>query len=403
MEYFIVDKNDCCGCSVCSNICPKNAITMIEDSEGFCYPEIDKNKCINCWLCKQVCPVINVKNKKSLLQAYAAYNLNEIIRLESSSGGIFSLFAEEVFDNNGIVYGAAFDENFEVKHIRVTEKSELYKLRGSKYVQSKCDYIYSQCKNDLKEKRIVLFSGTPCQIEALKSFLKVPYDNLYCVDIICHGVPSRLVWRKYLQYRINFAKSKIEQIAFRLKNEGWKQYAVQFVFSNRTAYCQNLHKDIFMRGFLKNLYLRPSCYACKFKTKERRSDITIADFWGISNIDTAFDDDKGTSLIIIHSEKGLKIFDKIKEKIVFKSVDFKKAIKYNPSMISSVKCSPKRKNFFEELSASQNIENLIQKYSKKSLREILFQIIKLILLKLKLFNFVKRIVKQIKNIKLIKA
>lgn len=362
------DKNQCCGCSACYDICPKKAITMIEDEEGFFYPQINEDKCVNCGLCQKICPTLNVKEKESLKVAYAAYNLNEETRLKSSSGGVFTLISEYFLKNNGIVYGAAFNRDFEVEHIRITEITELDKLRGSKYVQSKCNGIYKMCKQDLDEGKEVLFSGTPCQIEALKCYLCKTYDKLFCIDIICHGVPSRLVWREYLQYRINFAKSKIEQIAFRLKTEGWKQYAVQFVFANGTAYCQNLHKDIFLRGFLKNLYLRPSCYACKFKTKERVSDITLADFWGIDNIYPDIDDDKGMSLVIVHSEKGLKLFEKLKGNMFFRNANFKEAVIYNSSMVKSVNYNKNRIKFFNEIK-NDSFNKLVAKYTKGSLLE----------------------------------
>lgn len=397
MKNILVTKNQCCGCSACQDVCPKNAITMVEDKEGLLYPVIDENKCIDCGMCCNVCPSINVKTKESLLKAYAAYNKNEKIRLKSSSGGIFTLIAEDILKKNGIVYGAAFDENFEVKHIRITNITELEKLRGSKYVQSNCNGIYSKCKRDLDSGMNVLFSGTPCQIEALKCYLKKSYDNLFCIDIICHGVPSRLVWRKYLQYRVNLAKSKIEQIAFRLKNEGWKQYAVQFVFANGTAYCQNLHKDIFMRGFLKNLYLRPSCYACKFKTKERISDITLADFWGINNIYPDIDDDKGISLVIVHSIKGSNLFEKLKTNMFCIEVNIDNAIKYNKSMIISVKNNIERNKFFSELLKYDYIETLIEKYSKDTFKEKLKKYLKVILLKFGIFNFIKTTLRKIKE------
>lgn len=397
MKNILVAKNQCCGCSACQDVCPKNAITMVEDKEGFLYPAIYETKCVDCGMCYKVCPNINVKPKESLLKAYAAYYKNEEIRFKSSSGGIFSLIAEDILKKNGIVYGAAFDENFEVKHIRITDIAELEKLRGSKYVQSNCNGIYVICKKDLDSGMNVLFSGTPCQIEALKCYLKKSYDNLFCIDIICHGVPSRLVWRKYLQYRVNFAKSKIEQIAFRLKNEGWKQYAVQFVFANGTAYCQNLHKDIFMRGFLKNLYLRPSCYACKFKTKERISDITLADFWGINNIYPDIDDDKGISLVIVHSIKGSNLFEKLKTNMFCIEVNIDNAIKYNKSMIISVKNNIERNKFFSELLNYDYIETLIEKYSKDTFKEKLKKYLKVILLKFGIFNFIKTTLRKIKE------
>ena len=364
---LIIEKSKCCGCSACHDICPKQAITMIEDVEGFLYPEIDESKCIHCGLCEKICPIKSTKKNDSFLKAYAAYNLNEDIRLKSSSGGIFTLIAENILAENGVVYGAAFDESFEVQHIRVGRVEELEFLRGSKYVQSKLDGVYNLCKKDLEIGRQVLFTGTPCQVSALKSFLRKDYANLVCMDIICHGVPSRMVWRKYLEYRVNFAKSKITQIAFRLKNEGWKQYAVKFTFANSTAYCQNHHEDLFMRGFLNNLYLRPSCYKCQFKSKERTSDVTVADFWGIDRLHSEWNDDKGMTLLVVHSDKGKFLLENIQKYCFIKEVDFDEGIKYNPAMVKVPVQHHKRGEFFDRVYENAEVWRLVDKFTKLSL------------------------------------
>ena len=364
MAELVSDKSLCCGCSACYDICLKSAITMVEDNEGFLYPVIDKDKCVECGLCEKICPAKNLKNNQSLLEAYATYNTNENIRMKSSSGGIFTLLAEEVLNNNGIVYGAAFDKNFEVQHIRVETVEELECLRGSKYVQSKLDGIYILCKKDLEMGKQVLFTGTPCQVSALKNFLRKDYANLVCMDIVCHGVPSRMVWRKYLEYRVNFAKSKIAQIAFRLKNEGWKQYAVKFTFANSTAYCKKFTNDTFMRGFLKNLYLRPSCYNCNFKTKERISDITVADFWGIDKLHPELDDNKGMTLLIVHTTYGNNLLDNIRKNIFLQKVTLDDAVKYNSAMVKSVSKHINRERFFSTISNQKNISSYIESHLK---------------------------------------
>lgn len=392
MPELYKNKTECCGCSACYDVCPKQAITMTEDSEGFLYPAIDETKCIKCGLCEKVCPVKNEQENKSLLKSYAAYNKDEEIRLKSSSGGIFTLLAEQILQSKGVIYGAAFDKNFEVEHIRIEKAEELEKLRGSKYVQSCCNGIFNQCKQDLNAGRQVLFTGTPCQISALKSYLNKTYDNLVCMDIICHGVPSRKVWRKYLEYRVNFAKSKIAQIAFRLKNEGWKQYAVKFTFANSTAYCENLHNDIFMRGFLKDLYLRPSCHNCKFKTKERISDITVADFWGIDKLHPEWDDDKGMSLVIVHTEKGGKLLGNIKTQLFIKEVEFDKAILANSAMVKSAIQNPLRGKFFKEIDECKDIDKLIRDHTKPTNKERIKYIVKIVLKKLGLLELIKSIV-----------
>lgn len=362
----IKNKEDCCGCYACYNICPKQCITMKIDDEGFWYPDIDKNKCINCNLCEKVCPIINpVKRADSKKIAYAGMNKDEQIKIKSSSGGIFSILAEYIIKNNGVVYGAGFDEDFNIKHKRILYNTDLDLLRGSKYVQSSIGDIYKQVKNDLESNMLVLFTGTPCQVEGLRSYLKKEYANLITMDFICHGVPSPLVWKKYLEEIKKSKQENIKNIYFRNKDIGWKVFSLKIIFDEK-IYSNNLNNDLFMKGFLQDVYLRPSCYSCKFKKINRISDITVADFWGIENILPKMDDDKGTSLIVVHSEKGKQLFDKLSEKMILNEVDLNEAIKYNPSMISSVKYNEKRNSFFAELNSGKILTDLIRKYTKIS-------------------------------------
>lgn len=362
----IKNKKDCCGCYACYNICPKECITMESDNEGFWYPKIDKDKCINCNLCEKVCPIINpVKRANSKKIAYAGVNKDDQIRVKSSSGGIFSILAEYIIKNNGIIYGASFDENFNIKHKRILCNTDLDLLRGSKYVQSSIGDIYKQVKNDLESNRQVLFTGTPCQVEGLRSYLRKEYVNLITMDFICHGVPSPLVWKKYLEEMKKSKQENIKNIYFRNKDIGWKVFSLKIIFDEK-IYINNLSKDLFMKGFLQDVYLRPSCYSCKFKKTNRVSDITVADFWGIENILPKMDDDKGISLIVIHSEKGEQLFDKLSETMILNEVNLNEAIKYNPSMIKSVKYNEKRNSFFAELNSVKELTDLIRKYTKIS-------------------------------------
>lgn len=365
----ITEKKNCNGCSACYSVCPQSCIEMSEDNEGFKYPNVNKDKCVNCNLCEKVCPILNEKteNKISEQITYAIYNLNINERLESSSGGIFTLLSKYILNQNGIVIGVAFNGNFkEVNHIIIDKVDDLYRLQGSKYIQSNINDIYKEVKKYLNTKRKVLFTGTPCQIGGLISYLGKEYDNLYTQDLICHGCPSTKVWRYYVQYKEYENKDVTKKIFFRDKTYGWKMYSVLFKFSNNTKYLQDLNHDIYMKGFLTNLYLRPSCYDCKFKTKSRQSDITLADFWGIENVFPEMDDDKGTSLMWIHSEKGLNLFDKIKDNCKYISVNIDDALKYNPSAIQSVPYNTKRDIFFNKLN-DKNICYLIEKYTKVSL------------------------------------
>lgn len=343
----IVNKQDCCGCSACNNICPKNAVKMEEDDEGFRYPKVDLSLCVNCGLSERVCPVINKNEHKDEVRlAYAAYNKNEEIRLNSSSGGVFSLLSEYVLKQGGCVFGAAYNDKFEVVHKKIEKPEELNELRGSKYTQSAIGDTYSRAKEELKRGRLVLFTGTPCQIGGLKAYLGKEYENLITQDLICHGVPTPKLWKDYVAYRERISGSPARRTFSRHKFYGWKRYSVLFKFSNNTEYRAPLTDDIYMKAFLRNLCLRPSCYSCAFKSKDRVSDITLADFWGIQNVIPDMDDDKGTSLVVIHSEKGQRIFEKIKKNLTYKETDLEQAIIYNKSMIKSVEKPKKREKFF---------------------------------------------------------
>jgi len=334
---------------------------MTSNAEGFWYPKVDYDKCVKCGKCVDVCPVVNKIMLDNSPCAYACINKDESIRLGSSSGGVFTLLAEHVVADGGAVFGAGFSKVFEVEHSFVETKEEIERFRGSKYVQSKIGDTYKQAKDFLEQGRKVLFTGTPCQIGGLKSFLGRLYENLFCMDLICHGVPSPAVWKKYVEYREEKVGFPIQRISFRMKNEGWKRYSVSFLFEDNAEYQQTLDKDLYMQAYLKNICLRPSCYACNFKTLHRQSDITLADFWGIQNVLPEMDDDKGTSLVFVNSANGKSMFDQIKDKILYKEVNINKVVSYNLSAIKSVEQNPKRKKFFEEL-YKLSFDKLVNKY-----------------------------------------
>lgn len=357
----ISNKSNCCGCHACFNICPKRAIEMQEDEKGFKYPVINKEKCINCELCKKVCPIINKVNADSKQKAYACINKDEEVRLKSSSGGIFSLIAESILDIDGVVFGAQFDDEFNVIHSYIEDKEKLYKLRGSKYVQSILGDTFRKVKEFLEKGKYVLFTGTPCQVEALYAFLQKEYEKLYTQDIICHGVPSPKVWKKYKEEIENRNNSKISKMTFRDKSSGWANYSLKWSFLNKNTYVESNHESKYMKAFLKNFSLRESCYECNFKKKNRISDITLADFWGIESILPEMYNNKGTSLVILNTQKGSEIFDKIKEKINSKPVNFEESIKYNPSMIVSSSKPKNREEFFKDIE-NLNFDKLQRKY-----------------------------------------
>jgi coenzyme F420-reducing hydrogenase beta subunit len=346
----IINKKECTGCSACFSICPQHCIGMLPDKEGFLYPRVIKiEKCINCGLCDQVCPVINMPLLNYNSQGFAMINKNQDIRQRSSSGGIFELLARYVIKSGGVVFGAKFDMDFNVIHSYTECLDGVLDFQGSKYVQSVIGYSYINAKKKLDLGRLVLFSGTPCQIGGLRNFLGKKYDNLLCVDIVCHSVPSPLVWKKYLVFREKSAHAKIKRIFLRYKESSWRFYKVLFQFENQSSFKMRASNDLYIRGFLSNLYNRPSCSECKFKGEKRISDITLADFWGIEYIFPDMNDDKGTSLILINSIKGKQIFQEIKSDILYQEIEVEIGLSYNLSALISAKDNIKREEFFQDL------------------------------------------------------
>jgi coenzyme F420-reducing hydrogenase beta subunit len=371
---------------------------METDQEGFWYPEVDYSQCIECGMCIRVCPIIQIPKKEHDEQvaslAYAAYNKDESVRLDSSSGGLFTLIAEEVIGAGGVVFGARFDDEFNVIHDHAESLDALGAFRGSKYVQSNIGTSYKKARKFLQEGRLVLFTGTPCQIGGLKYYLGRDYDNLLCQDIVCHGVPSPEVWQKYVSYREERASAPAQRISFRRKKEGWKKYSVSFSFQNNTEYVQIHNKDLYIQAFLKDICLRPSCHACHFKTINRDSDLTLADFWGIQNIAPELDDDKGTSFVIVHSEKGHKLLERIQDQIVKQEVDLWHGVKHNSAMVKSAVKHPKRDEFFTALD-HEDIDSLITRLCRDKLtvriRRKLISGTRFVLEKLGLLETAKRI------------
>lgn len=330
---LIKNKYDCTGCSACRSICPKDAIKIKEDDKGFLYPKIIHSKCVDCGLCKKICPNIAKKEKENKeLKIYAMKNKNEDIRKNSSSGGFFYEFAKIILKEKGVIYGAAYNTENEVEHIRVESESELKKLQGSKYIQSKIKNTYDEAIQDLKQGRKVLFSGTPCQINGLESLVKnknIDKENLYTCDLICHGVPSTKVFKDYLKSIENKYNSKIVDINFRYKANLCTQN-IKIKFENGEQYISNyLEGDEFYRLFLKDYILRESCYECKYTSYNRISDITIGDFWGIEKSIKDFDDKKGVSLVLVNTEKGKDIFEVLKDKFYIEETNRKNCVQDN--------------------------------------------------------------------------
>ena len=356
-------KEECHGCHGCFNICPKKCISMDIDNEGFWYPKVDKDLCINCNLCEKVCPIINPptrENNKTI--AMAGKNRDEEIRKNSSSGGVFTLLCEIVIKNGGVVFGAEYDKNLNVRHGYSETIEGCSRFRGAKYVQSIIGETYKQVKKFLSEGRQVLFTGTPCQISGLEAYLMKRYDNLLMVDIVCHGVPSPVVYRKYLKSIKNLNRSNIKNIQFREKSSGWKDYNFKVTFEEG-EFVQKSINNVYMEGFLSDLYLRPSCYECKFKKPVTSADLTLGDYWGVQDIHEEFDDDKGVSLILVHTEKGKEVINKISNKMDLLDTDYKYSVRCNPSIVNPAKYNNNREHFFNNIE-KRNIERHIYRYTR---------------------------------------
>lgn len=362
----IKDKADCCGCNSCIQVCPRHCIATKTDKEGFAYPVVESFRCIDCGLCERVCPILNQNVTRVPVKTYAAKNPNETIRSKSSSGGIFTLLAEIVIVQGGVLFGARFDEDWNVIHDFTETLEGVAAFCGSKYVQSRIGDSYRRVEKFLKAGRKVLFSGTPCQVAGLKRFLRKEYDNLLIVDFVCHGVPSPKVWQMYLNETIarqgdgkntvlSHSKSfsyRVKGIDFRSKSTGWKKYSFALTLSEASADGEEntvllssiFEKNPYMQAFLSDLTLRPSCYHCSAKSGKSGSDITIGDFWGIENVRPELDDDKGVSLVMVHSDKGAEALRQ--SSAVLEEMSYESALTGNRSISESVKVPLNRGGFF---------------------------------------------------------
>ncbi len=351
METVFDKKNNCYGCGSCVQVCPTNAIDLKVDKEGFWYPEINQDKCTDCGLCRKACPIFRSVEAPSepYPQVYAIWNKNEDIRKSSTSGGVFSALSGEILSQGGVVFGVAFNDKIEAVHRGVESMDQLRRLQGSKYTQSSIGNTYKEIRTLLKEGRKVLFSGTPCQVSGLYSFLGRDNDNLYTCDCVCHGVPSPGVFELYKTHLEKVNNSEIQRFQFRNKSTGWKNYNVTVGYKNGQQVSTNFVEDPFMRGFISNMYLRPSCHSCKYASVQRQSDITLADFWGVDKFNPQLDDDKGTSLILSNSQRGEELLKACRDKLVIHQADLPAAIRENPSLIGPSSPNKRRSEFFSEM------------------------------------------------------
>ncbi len=389
---YINDKKCCTGCEACANVCPVQAITMLPDNEGFLYPHVDETVCIGCGLCVKRCPVLADRQVGNPMGAYAVQCKDEAVRRESSSGGAFTAIAQEIIGQGGIVFGAAYDSNFNVGHVAVATSGELGRFRGSKYVQSRIGNSYAEAKKALTAGVKVCFSGTPCQIEGLRHYLGRSYENLLTVDIVCHGVPSPKLFRKYLDYQQD-KNGPLREVLFRDKCYGYAGSTMSLRFSGGRTISNGRELQFFKDTFFRNLSTRPSCYACPFKTVGRVSDFTLFDCWHVGVWSKKMDDDKGTTFVLIHSKKATELFERLKPALRHCFVDPPKAISKDGDMaVASVPCNPARTSFFADVD-QMDIPALMRKYVPSSpSRRILF-LVKPILYRLHLLPALKRLLK----------
>ena len=389
-------KEDCCGCTACMNVCPKSAIEMEMDEEGFLYPKVHKSKCINCGLCKNVCPILNKnKNENFNQKGYIFQYKEDDIRLESTSGGFFTAIAEYILKNKGVVYGVSLDKNFVAKHERVTDKQDLWKFRNSKYVQSDPNKTFKQVKQDLGKKLLVCYSGTACEIEGLKFYLNKAYDNLITVDVICRGVPSPLLWKKYIEEKNK--NGQIDKVYFREKKYGYK-YSNLCLHNkaNKIIYSNGIESDQYLRAFFSNIACRPSCYNCHFKEQYHKADFTIWDCFNVYEYDKNFDDDKGTTRVLINSKKGNQIFNQISKEHNVKKIEIEKLVNNFYQMFNPIKYNRKRKIFFKELNV-EKIEKVLNKYFPNSFKNKFEKYMRIMLIKMHIYKSVIKLGKKIRR------
>lgn len=372
-----VGEKNCCICGNCVQRCPKEAISLTKNFNTFNYPEINYNLCNGCNRCETVCPTLNELNQQQCLGAYMAKNINLTERKLSSSGGMFSVFANYIIENNGLVCGAAFD-GLKVKHIIVDNKADLYKLRGSKYVQSDLGDCFEHIEKYLDNNRLVLFVGCPCQTAALRTYLKKDYSNqLYLVDFICHGMLSQSLFDDYIKYLEKKYKSRVVSFSFRDKTDGWIKSGPKIKFSNGKIKRWPLYEDTYMQGYFSAVCMKNSCYTCKYKNFHSGSDITFADYWGCEILDPEFYDFYGVSEVVINNENGNLLFNNISNNIEYKAVDLENIVKYNSGLIKPFEEGKDRSLFIDKIkNGSTYIEALLDTADKSNIILQLYREIK---------------------------
>lgn len=394
----IKDKTKCCGCAACEAVCPKHCISMQSDEEGFLYPHIEKTNCIHCAACDRVCPIANKKEKEPFKQhGYLIRHNDKEIRVDSTSGGAFTAFAETIIDKGGYVVGATLNEQLRVKHIIVDSKKDLGRFRNSKYVQSNLQGVFKTVKDLLEKEKIVCFSGTPCQIESLRAFLKKEYKTLYLIDTVCRAVPSPGIFEKYKEYQAKSFNDEIVGVRFRDKYYGYSYSTLNIKLKNtESKYHRGVESDPWLRAFFSEMCDRPSCHQCVFRSRYRSSDITMWDCFNVHNFVPKWDDGTGVTRLLVHTSRGQELLDKSRKYASVIRISSDKIVENVKEMVNSPLPNKRRREFMKD-SEIMDGKILFDKYFSINDRNNLKHLIRVILAKTGIYNKVKYTFRRIKK------
>ncbi len=389
----IQDKSKCCGCTSCANACPRIAITMVPDYEGFLYPEINPQLCANCGLCENACPILNKQHIQEETKGYIVRYKNESIVADSTSGGAFTALATSLLERDYIVYGVGYDNEMNVAFKSAEKPEDLQEMRGSKFVQSELGTTFQDIKKHLKNGKKVLFTGTPCQVSGLISYLGKTHENLICIDFVCRGVPSPGLWKNYVRMMEEKNSSKLVAAKFKNKTYGYHTSTMKLTFENGKKYFGSGRIDPYMKAFVSEMSSRPSCSDCAFKTVERVSDITMFDCYRFTKLMHISDDDKGYSSIIIHSSKGDELFESIKKSLIYYQVNVQSLIEANGIMVCNSAKPHVRRDEFYRLVQTKPIDQVMDMISPVSIKDNIIEKSKGILQRTRIIHIARKLKK----------